>query len=323
MDNFALGENPIEVKNAGTKGGDTFIMMSLSQKIPFKLQYNGVDYQSGDNGSYYVKSFGGDSVSVIFDYVTSVNTGDINFPDSSHFKTGKWDTYKASNGLTKTRLTLYLRQNGGFYGMNSYYDTDGNLTLRFNDMPSSLSGMMIVIDPGHGYTGKGEFDPGAVGHIKEQSANLAIAKLVESYLINEGANVIRYKTESETYVTEERAPLARQYNPDLYISIHCNAAGKTAYGAEAYYFMPYSMPLAKMISAELSDVLEDVHGGGDSDRGAKYNYFFVTQQQDFPSVLVETGFVTNYAEAMALADKAYQKRFAQAIIKGIQKYIRS
>ncbi|MDR0946375.1 MAG: N-acetylmuramoyl-L-alanine amidase [Ruminococcus sp.] len=321
MENFPLGENPIEVINAGTTGGDTFVLLSMSQKIPIDIAYNGVSYRPGDNGQFYVDGFGGDTVSVIFDYITAVNSGDINFPDGSQFKTGRWDTYKASNGLQKTRLTLSLRESGGYYGITSTYDADGNLKLVFNNMSKSLSGMTIIVDPGHGYTGKEEFDPGAVGHIKEQSANLAISKYLTSYLENEGATVIRYKTESETYVTEERAANARQYKPDLFISVHCNAAGKTAYGAEAYYFMPFSMPLAKSISAELSDVLEEVHGGGNSDRGAKYNYFFVTQQQDFPSVLVETGFVTNYDEAMALADKEYQKRFAQAIVKGIKRFI--
>ena len=39
-----------------------------------------------------------------------------------------------------------------------------------------------MVDPGHGCTGADTFDPGAVGHIKEQEANLAIAKLVEEKL---------------------------------------------------------------------------------------------------------------------------------------------
>ncbi|MDE5577557.1 MAG: N-acetylmuramoyl-L-alanine amidase, partial [Oscillospiraceae bacterium] len=92
-------------------------------------------------------------------------------------------------------------------------------------------------------------------------------------------------------------------------------------GGEAYYFTPFSQPLAKYISEALGDVLTQVHGSSSgANRGEKYNYFFVTQQQDFPSVLVETAFVTNYSEAMALADPAYQKKFASAIVSGMKKY---
>ena len=140
-------------------------------------------------------------------------------------------------------------------------------------------------------------------------------------LEDEGANVIRLKTESQTYVTEYRASDSRQYNPDMFISIHCNSAGASAKGGEAYYFTPFSQPLAKYISEYLGEVLTEVHGSSSgTNRGEKYNYFFVTQQQDFPSVLVETAFVTNYDEAMALANSSYQKKFAKAIVNGIKKY---
>ena len=107
----------------------------------------------------------------------------------------------------------------------------------------------------------------------------------------------------------------------MFVSIHCNSAGESAKGGEAYYFTPFSQPLAKYISESLGEVLTQVHGSSSgTNRGEKYNYFFVTQQQDFPSVLVETAFVTNYSEAMALADPAYQKKFASAIVSGMKKY---
>jgi N-acetylmuramoyl-L-alanine amidase len=319
LPNEPLGMNPIGIQSAGTTGTDTFINFSLSRKIPYSIVYNGSDYTAGDNGKYYVKNFNASSVSIIFDYITSVSVGDINFPATSQFTTGKFDTYE-SNGLKKTRLTLFLRESGVYCGMSGTYDDAGNLRLLFNGSENSIAGATIVIDPGHGYTGKSEFDPGAIGHIKEQSANYSISYYLEQYLINAGANVIRLKTESETYVTEERASISRQYKPDMFISVHCNSAGKTAFGTEAYYFTPFSEPLARYVSANIADVLDDVHGGGDNDRGAKYNYFFVTQQQEFPSILVETAFVTNYAEAMSLAETDYQKRYAKAIMNGIEQY---
>ena len=320
LDNRPLGSNPMSVAAAGKDGTDTVIKLKTDVKIPFSMSYNNQSYSDGGNGGYYVSAFSCDSITLTFDYVTSVSAGDIAFPDSAVFTKGTWNV-SSSGDMTKTKLTLRLRQSGVFGGLTSSYDSEGNLVLRFNGCRSSLSGATIVIDPGHGYTGASAFDPGAIGHIKEQEANLAIAKYVEQILKDEGANVIRLKTESQTYVTEQRASDARQYSPDMFVSIHCNSAGESAKGGEAYYFTPFSQPLAKYISESLGEVLTQVHGSSSgANRGEKYNYFFVTQQQDFPSVLVETAFVTNYSEAMALADPAYQKKFASAIVSGMKKY---
>lgn len=320
MANRALGSNPISLTSVEKDGTDTLIKLKTASKIPFSIAYDDQGYTDGDNGSYYVSSFGATGITITFAYVTSVSAGELVFPDSAVFDSGTWAA--SSSGDVKTvKLHLKFRQSGIYSGVKATYDAEDNLVLRFNGCRNSLSGATIVIDPGHGYTGKDAFDPGAVGHIKEQEANLAIAKYLEEYLINEGANVIRLKTESETYETEQRANIARQYSPDLFISVHCNSAGESATGSEAYYFTPFSEPVAKYVSAEMGGYLyEHVDGGGHGDRGAKYNYFFVTQQQEFPSILIESGFVTNYTEAMALANSKHQKNLAKAIVSGLKKY---
>lgn len=321
LDNKPLGSNPISVASAAKDGTDTVIKLRTNSRVPFAMSFTGVNYSDGNNGSYYVSSFDASALVITFDYVTSISASNIRFPDSAVFTEGVWDSYE-SGELTKTRLTLTLRQSGIFCGVTSSYDGEGNLTFRFNGCRNSLNGATVVIDPGHGYTGASQFDPGAVGHIKEQEANLAIAKLVASKLEAEGANVIRLKTESETYVTAQRASIARQYSPDLFLAIHCNAAGESARGAEAYYFTPFSQPLADRISARLGSYLSsNVDMAEGMDRGEQYNYFFVTQQQDFPSVLIECAFVTNYTEAMALADPTHQSGIAEAIVRGAADYL--
>lgn len=321
LENRPLGSNPISVTSVYKDGTDTVIKLKTAEKIPFAISYNGQSYGDGDNGGYYVSSFDASGMTITFDYITAVSAGDLTFPDSAVFTTGTWSVSQSGEN-NRASLSLTFRQAGIFSGVTASYDGEDNLTFRFNGCRSGISGATIVIDPGHGYTGKSAFDPGAVGHIKEQEANLAIAKYLTAILESEGANVIRFKTESETYETENRSAYARQYNPDMFISVHCNAAGsESATGSEAYYFTPFSQPLAKYVSAELGKyLLNNVHSDGNGDRGAKYNYFWVTLQQDFPSILVETAYVTNYSEAMALADESHQKNFAQAIANGVKKY---
>lgn len=46
--------------------------------------------------------------------------------------------------------------------------------------------------------------------------------------------------------------------------------------------------------------------------------FVVLKSPDIPSILVETGFITNHEEAAKLKSKAYQRKMAQAIFAGIK-----
>ena len=274
MENKPLGSNPISVNSVYKDGTDTVIKLKTNVKIPFSISYNNQSYSDGDNGGYYISSFDAAGITITFDYITSVSAGDLTFPDSAVFTTGTWST-STSGDMTKTKLTLKFRQQGIYSGVTAAYDSEDNLTFRFNGCRSGISGATIVIDPGHGYTGKSAFDPGAVGHIKEQEANLAIAKYLEKQLEAEGANVIRLKTESEVYETEQRASYARQYNPDMFIAIHCNSAGESATGAEAYYFTPFSQPLAKYVSAAMGTYLHDNVDFGGKIKTTTYTKIFV------------------------------------------------
>lgn len=50
--------------------------------------------------------------------------------------------------------------------------------------------------------------------------------------------------------------------------------------------------------------------------------FVVLKSPDIPSVLVETGFISNSNEEMRLRDKGYQTKIAQALADGIRSYIK-
>src|SRR5690606_4812084 len=51
--------------------------------------------------------------------------------------------------------------------------------------------------------------------------------------------------------------------------------------------------------------------------------FVVLKSPDIPSILVETGFISNPMEARQLADPAYQQRMARAIFSGIKEHYQS
>ena len=240
------------------------------------------------------------------------------------FSGGEWTTVN-ENGETKAQLKLRLRKKGIFAGYSSSYDGAGNLSIRFNGYRSSIYGASIVIDPGHGYNKSSSvLDPGAVGHVLEQEINIAIARKLTQKLQEAGANVHMLQTDTTYINLYDRSNYARRYDPDMFISIHCNSVtkGEGVRGVEAYYFTPFSQPLAALVTKRMASYYENyVYDDGKSrDRGAKYNYFAVTLEQEFPSILIECGFITDYKEAMALNSSSVQSGLADAIVRAIEDY---
>ena len=65
----------------------------------------------------------------------------------------------------------------------------------------------------------------------------------------------------------------------------------------------------------------NVYGDGrNRNRGTFWNYFAVTLMHDFPSLLIECGFVTDSVEAMALANSTHQAGLCNAIVNAIDEY---
>lgn len=324
IDGSGIDRNALIVKSIGTAGGESYIKIGLEHKTGFNMRLIGNSYYTAWDGDYNINSMTATHLYITFENITSV-TKLPSFENNMVFKSGKWDTVTEGNG-TKFRLILELRQPGVYFGHSAHYDENGDLMLCFKVPTNLLSGLTIVVDPGHGY-GKtaGVYDPGATGEVIEQEVVLAIAKELTAELQAAGANVIRLKTENPTpfLLTRKRPSYARDYGCDIYLSIHANKANATAKGVEAYYFTSYSQPLAASITSSLaayyaSSVYAD---GANKNRGAKYSYYSVTLPQDFPSVLIETGFVDQIDDAMALASATHQKGIAKAIVTGVKKYI--
>jgi N-acetylmuramoyl-L-alanine amidase len=178
--------------------------------------------------------------------------------------------------------------------------------------------MRVWVDAGHG-----GYDPGAVGPsgLREKDITLAVTKRIASLLEGKGYAVGVTRNKDEYVSLGEVCRRANTFGADIFVSVHCNAAEvPTAHGVETFHH-PTSrkgIQLARLIQAEL------VAATGRRDRckpdGAKYANFYVLKHTAMPAVLTEIGFISNPEEEELLASEDYQRKCAEAIVRGIDAY---
>jgi N-acetylmuramoyl-L-alanine amidase len=112
-------------------------------------------------------------------------------------------------------------------------DAERRLAQHVSELKRS-SRLIVAIDPGHG----GE-DPGAIGYrrLQEADVTLAIARKIKAEL-EQMPGVSPFLTRTGDYFIplRQRIEIARRYQADMMISVHCNASrDRDATGTEVYF----------------------------------------------------------------------------------------
>jgi N-acetylmuramoyl-L-alanine amidase len=198
----------------------------------------------------------------------------------------------------------------------------------------------IVLDPGHG--GK---DTGKVNErLKVQEKDLALdtALRLKQRLEQDGYRVALTRNDDRAVELTERATVARQEQADLFLSIHYNSVEndiERVTGVEVYAMTPQHQLSADRKPDDQVDVFNDGNRYdhwnavlGDvvhrqllnelkvSDRGLKRGRLAVLRLAPCPAVLIESGYLSQDAEARKLATPAYRQKIAEAIADGVQAY---
>ncbi|MCC5465529.1 N-acetylmuramoyl-L-alanine amidase family protein [Pelosinus baikalensis] len=183
--------------------------------------------------------------------------------------------------------------------------------------------MRIVCNAGH-YPG---LDSGAVGQTGLQEAIVAadIAQKVCKYLTVVGYEVL-FVQENELY---QITNASNRFGADLFVSIHCNAAGnESAQGAETWFNngSVKGRELATCIQDQIVNSIKYPNGENIVDRGIKkatpgINGLYVLSNTNCPAVLVETAFISNADDEQLLADDIKRNQFAAAISRGVTDYV--
>lgn len=216
----------------------------------------------------------------------------------------------------------------------------------------------IVIDPGHGGRDPGALAFGVKEKDLALKMGLILRKTI---LENHPDIEVLMTRDKDVYLSlEERTAFANKHEANLFISIHLNASPKEkAHGIETYFLnlttdhdalalaakenqtskksisdlqnilndlltntnIKESSTLARYIQESTVSSIEENKYMETRNLGVKKAPFFVLLGTRMPSVLVESGFITNRNENKRLRNKKYQRALVRGIYKGIEKYM--
>ena len=187
---------------------------------------------------------------------------------------------------------------------------------------------VVVVDAGHG-----GFDPGKVGinGAEEKDINLAIAQKVAGYLKAGDIDVVMtredgeglYDPDSDNKKVQDmkrRVEIMESAAPTLIVSIHQNSYPEEyVHGAQVFYHKDSEAgkELADCIQRQFVALLDP-----ENNRRIKANdSYYLLKKTAMPIVIVECGFLSNYAEAEKLVTEEYQDQAAWAIYMGVMQYL--
>lgn len=207
----------------------------------------------------------------------------------------------------------------------------GGEVARYTDADSvKIQGRQacVVIDAGHG----GD-DPGKVGinDALEKDINLKIAQRLKALLEAQDIEVVMTReTEAGLYDSgasnkkvqdmKRRIEIIDEAEPVITVSIHQNSYPEEyVHGAQVFYYT--SSAEGKKLADTLQEALVSM-ADPENTRVTKANdSYYLLKKTGTPIVIVECGFLSNYAEAQKLVTEEYQEKIAWALHMGILRYL--
>ena len=190
------------------------------------------------------------------------------------------------------------------------------------------NGKVIVIDAGHG-----GIDGGVTGvstGTKESDINLAIARSLKHFLTSKGYEVVMTRSSTDGLYgmatknrklkdMEERKRIINEAQPDLVVSIHQNSYPRGNQTGPLVFYAPKSEE-----GKRISDVMQStLNASLNSDRLSKPGDYFILQCSEYPSMLIECGFLSTAEEEKMLISATYQEKVAYSIYTGIHSILQS
>ncbi|MDJ0618627.1 MAG: N-acetylmuramoyl-L-alanine amidase [Calothrix sp. MO_192.B10] len=236
-----------------------------------------------------------------------------------------WQQEKAR----KVKYTLNLKNTQQWGYKLKYEENKLILTLRHSPFTPTftpvsgfrgpLSGIKIVLDPGHGGMDSGAKSP--EGYL-EKDVNLIVTKLLREQLELRGAVVYLTREDDVELSLADRVARINTIEPAIALSIHYNHAntvksGKQVQGVGTYWYHPQAVGMAKFLQKYMVQNL-----GRPSD-GVRWKNLALARPTIAPSVLLELGYLSHPEELQWIIDPYEQQNLAMVLADGIVEWFSS
>ncbi|MBD2627822.1 N-acetylmuramoyl-L-alanine amidase [Trichormus variabilis] len=209
------------------------------------------------------------------------------------------------------------------WGYNLKYDNT-TLVLSLRHAPNiqnrkPLSGIKILLDPGHGGKESGAIGP--TGY-PEKDVNLVVSKLLRDELLQRGAKVVMTREDDRDVSLVERQEIISKEQPAIALSIHYNSlpdngdAEKTK-GFGSFWYHPQSHNLAIFLQNYVVNKLRK------PSYGVFWNNLALTRPSVAPAVLLELGFMSNPYEFEEIVNPEEQKKMAKTLADGVTEWFKT
>ncbi|HEX2947590.1 MAG TPA: family 10 glycosylhydrolase [Clostridia bacterium] len=180
-----------------------------------------------------------------------------------------------------------------------------------------LTGLTIMLDPGHGGEENGAIGPLGTKY-PEKMINLNTALKLRDELQALGANVPMTRTTDITMSLTDRLDASRRTKPDMFLSIHANSMEVNVdiskiTGFSVHYKETLAKPLSEVLLARAAET-------GRINKGVRWDNFYVVRGTWTPSMLIENCFVPNPSDFEIITNEAEQIRLAKSLANGIVQY---
>ncbi len=250
-------------------------------------------------------------------YNTTAQTDIIRFNDNPIVSGLNWK--QTAPGVVQYVFNLKSQQQWGY--KLRYEGSSLVLSLRHPPKLSQivgkpLTGMKILLDPGHGGKDSGALGPNGYS---EKDANLYASKLLANELSMRGASVYLSREADKFIELDDRKTIIDNLEPTLSLSIHHNSlpdgGNPDTKGFSTFWYHPQAQSLAMYLH---NYVVKDT---GRPAYGVFWDNLALARPSSSPSVLLEWGFMSNPSEFELIANPLEQQKMARSIANGITQWL--
>jgi N-acetylmuramoyl-L-alanine amidase len=185
----------------------------------------------------------------------------------------------------------------------------------------------VVLDAGHG----GQ-DPGVTNKngITEKDLALELVKKIKELNTNKNVKIILTRETDVFANPKAKASFANEHNADFFISIHLDNTPKekwnTASGLNVYVSRDGSTNTekSKLLASVIIGSFKNNYGlEVGTNPQQRQAGIWILQANDFPSIIIEAGYLTNDKDAAYLLSKKGQETFANNVLNAINNFAAS